>query len=152
MLIQNTTQPAVNNISLHHNFFVNNYQRSPQFSTKGLFDIRNNVIWDWGARAIRIRQGGWGNIINNVFETDNNAEDAVVLESDAGPVYVHGNQGPGARNVNSLTTAASAFNVAPVTTDSVQDVKQIVGQGAGAFPRDQIDTLLAGPLPLINLR
>ena len=146
MLLFNETESAVNKVSLHHNLFINDYQRSPQHSTAGLIDIRNNLIWDWGARAIRIQNGGWGNIINNVFfkNTNSNMEDAVVLESDAGPVYVHGNQGPGALNVNSRTTAAAPFNVAPVTTNAVTDVEQSVLQGAGAFPRDAVDALLAG--------
>ena len=144
MLLNNESQPAATNVSLHHNFWINNYQRSPEVSTGGLVDIRNNVFWDWGARATRFNDGGRGNVINNVFDTSSNAEDAVVLESDAGPVYVHGNQGPGALNVNSLTTAAAAFNVAPVTTDVVTDVEDIVLQGVGAFPRDAVDTSLAG--------
>jgi hypothetical protein len=144
MLVANFSKPPVTNLSLHHNLFINEFQRNPQVSTAGLVDIRNNVIRDWGAYGIRLRHGAWGNIINNVFDTNNNAEDAVVLESDAGPAYIHGNQGPGARNVNSLTTAAAPFNVAAVTTDAATDVEQIVLQGAGAFPRDAVDTSLAG--------
>ena len=146
MLLNNESQPAATNVSLHHNFWINNYQRSPEVSTGGLVDIRNNVFWDWGARATRFNDGGRGNVINNVFfkNSSTNEEDAVVLESDAGPVYVHGNQGPGARNVNSLTTAAAPFNVAPVITDVVTDVEDIVLQGVGAFPRDAVDTSLAG--------
>jgi len=146
MLLNNDTEPAATNVSLHHNFWINNYQRSPEVSTGGLVDIRNNVFWDWGARATRFNDGGRGNVINNIFfkNTSSNEEDAVVLESDAGPVYVHGNQGPGARNVNSLTTAAAPFNVAPVITDVVTDVEEVVRQWVGAFPRDAVDTSLAG--------
>jgi len=78
MLVANFDYPAVTNISLHHNLFINEFQRSPQVSTAGLFDIRNNVIWNWGSYGIRIREGAWGNIVNNAFDTNNNAEDAVV--------------------------------------------------------------------------
>jgi pectate lyase len=145
MLIANFNYPPVTNLSLHHNLFIHEFQRSPQISTAGLFDVRNNVIRDWGAYGIRIREGAWGNIVNNAFNTNNNPEDAVVLDSDAGPVYIHGNQGPGARNVNSLTTAAAPFNVASVTTDAATDVEQFVIQGVGALPRDAVDTSLAGP-------
>jgi pectate lyase len=147
MLIANFEKPPVTNISLHHNLFINEYQRSPQVSTAGLFDIRNNVIWDWGARAIRIQKGGWGNVINNVFfkNTNSNMEDAVVLASNAGPVYVHGNQGPGNIAVNALSTSSNAFSVARVTTHSTTEVEHKVPRGTGAFPRDAIDTLLAGP-------
>jgi pectate lyase len=146
MLIANFDKPPVSNISLHHNLFINEFQRSPQISTAGLFDIRNNVIWDWGAYGIRIRDGAWGNIINNVFfkNTSSNAEDAVVLDSSSGPVHVSGNLGPGARNVNVLSTAVAEFAVAPVSTDAASDVEQEVLSGAGAFPRDSIDASLAG--------
>ena len=149
MLIANFNKPAVTKVSLHHNLFINEFQRSPQVSTAGLFDIRNNVIRDWGAYGIRMRQGAWGNIVNNVFDTNNNPEDAVVLVSDAGPVYIHGNQGPGSRDVDPLSTAASPFPVAPITTDPVAEVESRVLGLAGAFPRDLIDTSFAGaPLPL----
>jgi pectate lyase len=146
MLLNHETHPAATNISLHHNFFINNYQRSPEMSTSGLIDIRNNVFWDWGARATRFNDGGRGNVINNVFfkNTSSNINDGVVIESDAGPVYVHGNQGPGTYNVNAHSTAAAAFIVAPVSTDSVTHVQEIVVQEAGALPRDAVDTFLAG--------
>jgi len=144
MLVTNFNKGPVTNLSVHHNLFINEFQRSPQISTAGLFDIRNNVIRDWGAYGIRIRDGAWGDIVNNVFDTDANAEDAVVLNSDAGPVYIDGNIGPGARNVNSLSTAAAPFAVAAVTTDVAAELESSVLQGAGAFPRDSIDTALAG--------
>lgn len=146
MLLNHSTHPAATNISLHHNLWINNMQRSPEMSTGGLIDIRNNVFWDWGARAIRFNDGGRGNVINNVFfkNTSSNINDGVVIESDAGPVYVHGNQGPGVYNVNAHSTAGAPFNVAPVITDSVTDVEEIVIQGAGALPHDAVDTLLAG--------
>jgi hypothetical protein len=145
MLIANFSKPPVTNVSLHHNLYINEFQRSPQISTAGLFDIRNNVIQNWGAYGIRIREGAWGNIVGNVFATGNNPEDAIVLESDAGPVYIHGNLGPGARNVNSISTAGGDFPVPPVFTDPVTELDQKVLQGVGAFPRDQIDEFLAGP-------
>jgi pectate lyase len=144
MLVANFDKPAVTNLSLHHNLFINLFQRNPQISTAGLVDIRNNVIRDWGAYGIRMRAGAWGNIINNAFDTNNNPEDAVVLESTAGAVYIDGNLGPGSRNVNTLSTAAAAFTVAPVSTDAADDVEQEVFPTVGAFPRDSIDTLLAG--------
>jgi pectate lyase len=147
MLLNHETHPPATNISLHHNFFINNYMRAPDMSTGGLIDIRNNVIWDWGARATRFNDGGRGNVINNVFfkNTSSNINDGVVIESDAGPVYVHGNQGPGTYNVNAHSTAAAPFNVAPVTTDPAFEVEDLVRQWVGAFPRDAVDASLAGP-------
>jgi pectate lyase len=144
VLIASFKKGAVTDVSLHHNLFINQFQRSPQISSAGLFDIRNNVIKDWGAYGIRIRAGAQGNVINNVFITTNNARKAVLVESNAGPIHIAGNQGPGSTNVNELTTHASPFAVAPVKTDPVTEVEKIVLRGAGAFPRNDVSTLRAG--------
>jgi pectate lyase len=145
MLIANFNDAEVSDVSVHHNLFINQYQRSPQVDTPGLVDIRNNVMRSWGARAIRIRGGGFGNIVNNVFDQEgSNLEDAVVLDGDADPVHISGNLGPGSRNVNSQSTAAAPYNVAPVTTHAASQVEEEVFSGVGAFPRDSIDASLAG--------
>jgi pectate lyase len=149
MLINNSIQGAVQNVSLHHNFWINNMQRSPEVSsTNTLIDIRNNVFWDWGARATRFNQGGRGNVVNNIYvkvtNLNSNLEDALVLQSDAGAVHVSGNLGPAGRNINTQSTAAAPFNVAPVATDPAADVEEILRQSVGAFPRDSVDTSLVG--------
>jgi len=36
-----------NSMSMHHNFFTSHTARSPQLSGAGLFDLRNNVIYNW---------------------------------------------------------------------------------------------------------
>lgn len=152
MLIANFDQPPVTNVSLHHNLFINEFQRSPQISTAGIFDIRNNVIRDWGSYGMRMRNGARANIINNVFSTSNNPQKALIFESDAGALYVQGNQGPGTTDVNLLSTTFNPLSVARVTTNPVSEVEHKVLKGAGAFPRDSIDTLLAGPsyTPIAN--
>jgi pectate lyase len=147
MLIANFDKPAVTNVSLHHNLFANESQRSPQVSTAGLFDIRNNVVWNWQAYGIRIRQGAWGNIINNVFRTDKNPEKAIMLTPDAGQVYVKGNVGPDLDN-KQLSTARSPFAVARVSTDSVTVGERQVLRRAGATPRDAVDAALVKKTPL----
>ncbi|MGI9336084.1 MAG: pectate lyase family protein, partial [Gammaproteobacteria bacterium] len=144
MLIANFTGAPVTRVSLHHNLFHNEFQRSPQISTAGVFDVRNNVIREWGEYGIRMRNGASGNIINNVFATNIKPQNAVLLVADPGPIYIHGNQGPGAMDVNALSTASSPFSVAPVTTDPVTDVELKVLQGVGAWPRDVIDRTLTG--------
>ena len=145
LLIANFTKPPVTQVSMHHNLFINEHQRSPQISTAGLFDVRNNVIRNWGEYGMRLRNGAWGNIINNVFATANNPQNALILEADAGPLYIQGNIGPGALRVDALSTAATPFPAASVTTDPVAEVERKVQEGAGAWPRDAIDTSLAGP-------
>jgi pectate lyase len=145
MLIASFRTGPVTNVSLHHNLFINQFQRSPQISSPGLFDIRNNVIRDWGAYAMRLRRGAYGNIINNVFSTNDNPGRAAVLDSSAGHVYIHGNRGPAGVKINRLGTSNNEFTVAPVTTDPVDVLEARVLREAGAFPRDSIDTLLTGP-------
>jgi pectate lyase len=145
MLIANFKNAPVSNVSIHHNLFINQFQRSPQISTAGLFDVRNNVIRDWGAYGVRIRNGARGNIVNNFFSTNNNPQKAIIFEPDVGALHVQGNQGPGSIDLNLLGTASNAFPVARVTTHSVTEVEQSVLKGAGVSPRDDIDTLLAGP-------
>ena len=142
MLLNNEAQPAPTNISLHHNFWINNYQRSPEVSTAALIDIRNNVFWDWGARATRFNQGGHGNVVNNVYVKPEatNRNDALVLES--GPVHVSGNLGPEGQNVNALSTAAAPLSVAPVTTDPAEGLDALIRASVGAFPRDSIDSAI----------
>lgn len=147
MLIASFSKGPVTNISVHHNLFINEFQRSPQISTAGLFDIRSNVIRNWGAYGVRIRSGAWGNIVNNVFDGTQNLSDAVLLESGAGPVHIDGNTGPGNTNVDSLSTASVPFLVAQVATAPVSEVEQAVLGSAGAFPRDYIDASLAGLPP-----
>jgi hypothetical protein len=126
--------------------WINNYQRSPEVSTGGLVDFRNNLVWDWGARATRFNEGGHGNVINNVYvkatNVESNLDDAVVLQSDADPVHISGNIA--SVNVNGRSTAVAPYDVADVTTDPAVDVEAIVRQGAGAFPRDSIDASLVG--------
>jgi pectate lyase len=150
MLIANFNEPAVTHVFVRHNLFVNQSQRSPQVSTAGLFDIRNNVIWNWKAYGIRIRNGAWGNIVNNFFATNYNPQKAVFLvadgKRDAGPVYINGNRGPGTIVVGSLSTAAEAFPVAAVSTDPVENVQGNVLDGVGPAPRDAVDSFLVGLL------
>lgn len=152
MLIAHYEKSPVTDVSIHHNLFINEFQRSPQISTAGIFDIRNNVIRDWGSYGMRMRNGAQGNIINNIFSTSNNPQKAIVFESNAGALYIQGNQGPGTTDVNLLSTTFNPFSVAPVTTNPVTEVEHEVLKGAGAFPRDAIDTLLAGPFytPIAN--
>jgi len=142
MLLNNEAQPAATNISVHHNFWMNNYQRGPEVSTAALIDIRNNVFWDWGARSTRFNSGGHGNVVNNFYfkPIDSNRDDAVVLQS--GPVHVAGNLGPEDQNVNALSTAAAPLSVAPVTTDPAEGLDALIRASVGAFPRDSIDSAI----------
>ena len=67
MLIANFTHDRVTCISIHHCLFYNNYQRSPEISTPGLIDFRNNVIFGFTVYGTRVRNGAFGNFISNYY-------------------------------------------------------------------------------------
>jgi pectate lyase len=47
ILIANYSFGPVTNVSLHHNLFYCDYQSSPEISSTGLFDMVNNVIFNY---------------------------------------------------------------------------------------------------------
>ncbi len=67
MLIANFLSEAVTNVSLHHNIFYCNYQRSPEISTNGLFDVRNNIVFNYTEYGTRVRNGAFGNFVQNWY-------------------------------------------------------------------------------------
>jgi len=145
MLVANFDEAPVTNVSIHHNVFINESQRSPQVSTAGLFDIRANVILNWRAYGVRIRRGAWGNVVRNVFRSKTSPERALIISPDAGRVYVAGNRGPENLDVNGQGTAREPFGVAPVATEEIGIVERVVLRGAGAAPRDGVDETLLNP-------
>lgn len=142
LLIASFHAEQVSHVSVHHNVFVNNAQRSPQVSTAGLFDIRNNTILNWTSYGVRIRNGAWGNIVGNVFRSAHNPQHALVITPDAGLVYVGRNLGPKGMDVNRSGTADQPFPMPGVVADDAMRAEQAVLDGAGARPRDAVDTRL----------
>lgn len=144
MLVANFEKAAATRISIHHNLIANQSQRSPQISTPGLFDIQNNLIWNWNAYGIRVRNGAWGNIVANDFRAAVNPQKAIILAPDAGPVFVKGNRGPRGIDWEALSRASVPHEVARVPTDPVEIVEEKVLRNAGVFPRDEVDVFLTG--------
>jgi pectate lyase len=142
LLIASFRRPPVTNVTLHHNLIVNESQRSPQVSTPGLFDMRNNVIVNWAAYGARVRQGARGNIVNNVFAGERNQARAVVVAPDAGPVWVEGNLAAESAGVERAGTAAAPQPAAPVTTLPADVAAAGVVDRAGAWPADLVDERL----------
>lgn len=142
VLIANFFFPPVTRVSLHHNLFVHEAQRSPQVSSAGVFDIRNNVIDGWRAYGIRFRNGARGNVVRNVLRSRLRRERALVVWPTAAAVYVLENRGLEAVELDPQRTAHYPFEVAPVTTDPVDAVERKVLAGAGAAPRDAVDRRL----------
>jgi pectate lyase len=142
MLVAHFKRGPVTHVTIHHNLFAGESQRSPQISTPGLFDIRNNVVRDWFAYGIRVRNGAWGNVVNNVFQSPHNPAQAVVVRPDAGRVWLDGNVGPAGVDVDELRTAPAPFTVAPVETEPAELAAARVFAEAGARPRDAVDASL----------
>jgi pectate lyase len=144
MLISNA-----DNISLHHNLFLDNEMRNPQLHDAKNFDFRNNVIHRWGVYGLRARAESTGNVMYNFFgpgsDVKKNQKLALVLmgkeeaKIPVGPVHVIGNLGPGKLNLNSTSTAAKAFRVPPVSVWNPSQAYRYVIQYSGARPLDKVD-------------
>lgn len=57
-------------IDIHHCLFISNAQRNPQITTK-TSRVVNNLIHNWGQRAIGLNGGNQVDIIGNVFKQGN---------------------------------------------------------------------------------
>ena len=67
------------NVSFHHNLFAHNNSRNPRFDHptlyhendllhyRGTVEFVNNVVYNWGMKAIYGGEGGWFNVIKNCF-------------------------------------------------------------------------------------
>ncbi len=67
------------NVSFHHNLFAHNNSRNPRFDhprlyhgsdllyNRGTVDFVNNVVYNWGMKAIYGGEEGWFNLIKNYF-------------------------------------------------------------------------------------
>lgn len=67
------------NVSFHHNLFAHNNSRNPRFdhpevysgqellTGRGTVDFVNNVVYNWGMKAIYGGEEGWFNVVRNFF-------------------------------------------------------------------------------------
>ena len=141
-------------VSVHHNILTYNHQRNPQISgnsdagtNEPHVDLRNNIIHGWYHYGTRVRYGATLNMVKNILLSDQNANQGLVMEL-AGPVHTSGNvappQGAGAVGIDTMGTAAP-FAAPAITEHAVSVLPAIlmgdgIATGAGALPRDSIDT------------
>ena len=85
ILIANFKMGAVGNVSVHHNLFYCVYQRSPEISSFGLFDLRENVVFNYTEYGSRIRNGAFGNFLGNRYI--GGKKDPMVFLSDNSSIY-----------------------------------------------------------------
>lgn len=67
------------NVTFHHNLFAHNSSRNPRFDhpaiywgddmllRRGTVDFVNNVVYNWGMKAIYGGEEGWFNVVGNYF-------------------------------------------------------------------------------------
>jgi pectate lyase len=89
LLAANFLEGPVENVSIHHNLFYCVYQRSPEISSPGLFDMRENVIFNYTVYGSRIRNGAIGNFIRNRYI--GGKKDPLVFEVPETSVFSEGN-------------------------------------------------------------
>ena len=102
------------NVSFHHNLFAHNSSRNPRFDHprlywendllhyRGTVDFVNNVVYNWGMKAIYGGEEGWFNVTDNCFRPgpatrnlDGEWLDISTSETTSmikGRFYIHGNE------------------------------------------------------------
>jgi pectate lyase len=138
----------IDGLSLHNNFYNHGRERNPQISAEPSvgqyinFDMVNNVVFDWGDSSTgygtRIRQAATGNVVNNyylagLYEHSN----AILIEADAGLVYMNGNILP--PECSTTGNTGTPIPADPVTTTSPYQAFVDVYNEVGACPRDSSD-------------
>lgn len=61
------------------------YQRSPEISSAGLFDVRENVVFNYTEYGSRIRNGAFGNFVSNWYI--GGKKDPLIFEDSDKKVY-----------------------------------------------------------------
>jgi len=145
------------NISVHHNLFAHNDERSPRIKTSGTVDVVNNVIYNPG------QSGSWGpshisggtpvNYVANYYKTGPDSSTPDYYISGDGSIYVKGNITPkrpsdnldeiqGVVRPSDHNRVVSSRHSAPsVTTTSAFDAyDQVLAQAGATLPvRDSVD-------------
>jgi len=130
-------------VTLHHNIFVNSRQRNPQVSiddagtpaTDTTLDMRNNLVWEWGAGyGTLVWHGPRANIVNNYYSSSNGA-----IKVSSARAYVQGNLSPDNRDLNWIGNETSPFPAALVDTQDACAAANLVLADAGVRPLDSID-------------
>ena len=126
------------NITFHHNLYYNSGIRIPYVS-EGIFDFRDNVIWQWGSTATALAKGAIMNIINNYYEkgTPKRGRYAIFYRDSDSRAWIEGNRLP--HDETDVSRLSGPLDVPQVTTQNAEDAKTLVLDQAGALPRDSYD-------------
>jgi len=130
-------------VTLHHNIFTKARQRNPQVriddagtpATDTTLDMRNNIVWDWGAGyGTLVWYGPRANIVNNYYSSSNNA-----IRVTSARAYVQGNFSADQREINEVGNETSPFPAPSVDTQEACPAARLVLEKAGVRPLDSVD-------------
>ena len=128
------------NVTFHHNLFYNSGLRLPSLDVPGIFDVRNNIMWQWGSSGTALNRGAKANIVGNYYVVGANGgkpDAAIWYRDDSSAAWIAGNVLPSEEVDRSRLD--SALDVPHVKTQSAEQAKLLVLQHAGALPRDAYD-------------
>lgn len=129
-------------VSFHHNLFYNSGNRLPALHSAGVFDVRNNVFWQWGSSGTALNLGAQANIVGNFYAVGNTGRGHVAIwyvdsESKA---WIEDNVLPAEEN--DVSRLSQPLAIPATTTHDPQTARQLVLDKAGAWPRDAYDAAL----------
>ena len=149
------------NVSFHHNLFAHNNSRNPRFDHpklywendllhfRGTVEFVNNVVYNWGMKAIYGGEEGWFNVINNCFRpgpsTRRNGEwlDISISETTSmikGKFYIYGNEYDGTVVEDDRSESERFVTSVTINEQSAGEAYKAVLKHAGAsHRRDAID-------------
>jgi pectate lyase len=162
-------------VSVHHNLFSSQQpsgvgERNPLLHAAPatsavdylMADFRNNLVWGWGRDAgdsygygSGVDHGATANIVNNFYQTSGSQQgNAIELnhESSGAAAYASGNVSGNGVDLSSVGNLDTAFDAAPITTDSACVAATKVLAQAGAQPLDAIDQAFVAQISLANCR
>ena len=149
------------NVSFHHNLFAHNNSRNPRFDHpklywendllyyRGTVEFVNNVVYNWGMKAIYGGEEGWFNVIKNYFRpgpaTRRNGEwlDISISETTSmikGKFYIDGNEYDGTVVEDDRSESERFVTSVALNEQSATEAYRAVLKSAGAsHRRDAID-------------
>ena len=149
------------NVTFHHNLFAHNSSRNPRFDHprlywendllyyRGTVEFVNNVVYNWGMKAIYGGEEGWFNVVNNSFRrgpaTRRNGEwlDISISETTSmvkGKFYIDGNEYDGTVVEDDRSESERFVTSVTLNEQSATEAYRAVLKHAGAsHRRDAID-------------
>ena len=149
------------NVSFHHNLFAHNNSRNPRFDHprlywendllyyRGTVEFVNNVVYNWGMKAIYGGEEGWFNVVNNSFRPGpanrRNGEwlDISISETTSmikGKFYIDGNEYDGTVVEDDRSESERFVTSVTINEQSAGEAYKAVLNSVGAsYRRDAVD-------------